>query len=254
MNEVTDPVPGLRDALVSAGHRRIAVRARRRAAMVRAGALSTVAVVVVAASLLFSTISSDPASAGVTVTLVDGRWVVAVVDDTVRADRIEAVLEDAGIVATVDAVPVGPSRVGTFLSGDGAVTLVGGDGVSSATVTFDDDVPTVSILFGASAAPGDDYVAFSDAFAPGEPLACELELVGASFADVAETFGARFETVAVLGVDGSPVDAVGPVEGRVVDVTVVAVGEARVVVDDRPAGTATEIVGGRRPGSDCPSR
>lgn len=232
-----DPQGMFRDELVAAGARHHARRRHRLTVLRRAGsAVAAILIVSVAAIAAVGSFASKPASASVIVTRDGNMFEVLVADDDATAAMVEAALADHGADAVVDAVPVGPSRVGQFVSGDGTVSPSGGQ-LSSATVRFPADQRRVHLLFGRPAEPGESYVAVSDAFAAGEPLECR-DGIWRERAEVAvPAVRVRFDDVTVLGDDGQPVD--DPSAGTVGDVVVIAPGRAlvRIHAGEVPPGT-----------------
>jgi hypothetical protein len=166
----------LRRELVVAAARR---QARRRSRPGRVAAGLGVATAAVAALALGPT----EAGAEVRVERTGGRLVVTLVelDDPRTA---EAELRAAGLDVRIEEVPAGPSAVGRFVgttdSGGLPTELVPVDGGAGSFAAF--SLPqgwrgSLHLLVGRPPRDGEAYVGFSDALAPGEPLAC-LPLVG----------------------------------------------------------------------------
>lgn len=240
-----DPIPGFRDQLVAAGGAYHARRRRRTVAARRAVTAAGAVLVVVIAAVAAMIGGGDPAGASVTITRVGDHWEVVVAGDDVTAAAVAEALVEHGVAADVAAVPVGPSRVGQFVSGDDGVRPAGGQ-LSASTVRFPVTDRSVRLLFGRPAGPGEDYLAVSDAFAAGEPLECVSDVWGAPAAPAVRKVAARFVDVTVLDADGQPVE--GPVDGVVGDVLVVGPGRAIIRLGDGPS-PAGGIVEGT---SECP--
>lgn len=212
-------MPGLREQLLAGGARFHERRRRRRELARRAGSLAAaVAVSVAGVVAVFSWGAGQPASASVVVTRVGDVWEVVVASDDATASMVETALRDQGVDAHVDAVPVGPSRVGQFVSGDGAVSPSGGD-LSGPSVQFPAAQVTVRLRFGRPARSGESYMAFSDAFAPGEPLECVEGVRGAPATSALAAVKAVFNEVSVVNENGQPMPDM--VDGVVADVIVV---------------------------------
>lgn len=244
MTASPDPIPGLRDQLLAGGARLHARRRRRQERFRRAAAAAAFGTVfAVAVVVAFSWGGSEPASASVIVARVDGMWEVVVAGDDATAAMVEAALADRGVDGTVDAVPVGPSRVGQFVSGDGAVAPAGGR-LSASTVRFPGDSRTVRLLFGRPAGPGEPYAAFSDAFAAGEPLACVDNVWGEPVGTALQVVNGVFDQVTVVGEDGRP----GALDGMIAEVVVPEPGRAVVWVH-----TSTPVNVQRPRPPRCPS-
>lgn len=241
-----DPLPGFREQLLAAGAGHHARRRHRQETVRRAGAGVAAVVVALAALAAFGWAGSGTASASVIVARDGNMWEVLVADDDATAAMVESALHREGVDAVVDAVPVGPSRVGQFISGDGTVEPAGGQ-LSAVTVRFPASQRRVHLLFGRPAGPGEGYVAASDAFGPGEPLEC---VDGVWRADVAAALARvrdRFDHVVVLDDRGEQVN--GPPAGVVGDVIVSGPGRAFVHVHSGPVPDGT-VTGSAR----CPLR
>jgi hypothetical protein len=175
----------LRDQLVRAAGRRRALALRRTA--MRAGA---VAAVVVAAVGAVSLARPEPASAGVDIKVEDGLLVVRLTDYENRDSAIQRAIRDAGVDVAVTSAPTGPSLVGHFTSASisdsdfpDALRELDPTGAGFAAFSIPVDWPGhLDLVVGRPAEPGEAYVAFTDAFAPGEPLACS-GLLRATLAD-----------------------------------------------------------------------
>jgi hypothetical protein len=188
----------LRDELVRAAERQASgATPKKRRAVPRSLVLAAAALVlaVLASALLLS--SPKAAKADVRIEQRDGRIIVTLVDLEHRPGFIEKAVREAGLDITVKALPVGPSRVGRFLfeadaTGD-APDLQTIDQQGSSFVGF--SVPVgwtghLKLYVGRPPAAGEAYGAFSDALAPGEPLAC-LDLVGKPASAVAKAVDGR---------------------------------------------------------------
>ena len=222
MGDVTtppDPMPGLREQLLAGGARLHDRRRRRQKLARRAGSVAAaVAVLVLGAVAVFSWGATQPVSASVVVTRVGDMWEVVVASDDATAAMVETALRDQGVDAHVDAVPVGPSRVGQFVSGNGAVSPSGGD-LSGPSVQFPAGQETVRMMFGRPARSGESYMAFSDAFARGEPLECVEDVRGAPATSALAAVKAAFDEVSVVDENGQSMPDM--VDGVVADVIVV---------------------------------
>lgn len=175
---MTDPGPPpcvqqLRAELVRAAARR---RQRGRPVLLGFG------VVALAVASLLAT-SPAPARADVHVERRGDRLIVSLTDLEHRPEHIEGVLRGLGLDATVVAAPVGPSQVGRFVGTEDDAGLapevrrVGAGPASFAGFS----VPLgwrghLALQVGRPAGPGEPYAIFSDALAPGEPLACRALL------------------------------------------------------------------------------
>jgi hypothetical protein len=167
--ELPTSVAFLRRELVRAAARR---RSRSRSLVLTIGAL-------VASAALLVVSGPGPALADVQVEVQGGRLLVRLVDLEHRPEHIEGVLRGLGLDASVVDAPVGPSQVGRFVG-----TLDDSDlatdlrRLGAAKATFQGfSVPVgwtgrLDLRVGRPAGPGESYAVFSDALAPGEPLAC----------------------------------------------------------------------------------
>ncbi len=152
----------------------ISRRPRRRTRLV-AGSALVGAILAGAVTLL----GPAPAEAGVLVTRDDGRVEVLLTDLESSADEVQRVIAEAGLNVQVEAAPVGPSNVGRFVgntttgSGLEDIEYVAGAGAAFMGFSIPDHwTGALDILIGRMAAGGESYTIFSDAYAPGEPLAC----------------------------------------------------------------------------------
>ncbi len=169
MNRPFDAV--LRDELI-----RAARRPPRRARVV---GLGTIAVLAAMLGFVIVLGGSDTASADVRISRRDGRIEVLLTDLRNSPESVETAMRAEGLEVQVEAVPAGPSNVGRFV---GERTSTGGttdmrrvDETRAAFMGF--SIPAgwqgrLTVLLGRAARPGEPYATFSDAFAPGEPLAC----------------------------------------------------------------------------------
>ena len=253
MNEHDGEVllPGLRGDLVAGARRQ---RGRRRRRSMLGGSMVVAASVVVTALMLGR---ADPAAADLDIRERGGRLEILLADAESRPGAVEEALRDAGIDASVDAVPVGPSNVGRFV---GFTTDLPADiqPLDSNGIAFPGfSIPVgfrghLQLLLGRPAAGGEDYAAPSDAFAPGEPLSCDLE--GESVAALVAFAIAHDELeVAVRPiVDGVFADsqlridevAASPFVGyRVVAASSTGLGQVvvNISVDGRPIGAAPTV-------------
>lgn len=187
----------LRDELMAAARRPPRKRLPRTA-------LAAIAAVAAITLVIGVSVTGDPTPAGadVEVTRADGRVIVRLTDQANRPEEIQAALEPEGLDIRVAGAPVGPSNVGRFVGQIAtAADLVDLEHIRVDGVTFMGfSLPegwdgTLTLLVGRPAAPGETYEAASNAFAPGEPLAC-TDTLGDPLRDVA----ARLDdyTVAVL--------------------------------------------------------
>ena len=173
---------------------RSAAQRRPRSTWVRVAGVVAAAGVFVTAGLAI-VLSPDPALAAVEVTRSGGRIEVILVDLESNPEKVEAELRAEGLDIDVLAVPTGPSQRGRFT-----------DVVASYPDVLnihDDSLPGRSFVgfsvpegwqgaldlgLGRLAEPGEGYRAFTDAFAPLEPLTC-TGLSGQPLDVVAEAAG-----------------------------------------------------------------
>jgi hypothetical protein len=169
-----DLMPGYRDELVRAASRQIRRRQRRRRlAGVAALGAATAAVLTLALNLA----NPDRAEAGVEITERNGRIEVSLTDVETRPDVVEDALNDAGIDATVAAVPVGPSNVGRFagFTADDPDSVQPIDARGRTFPGFSvpiDYAGHLELRLGRPAELGEPYAEYSDAYLAGEPLHC----------------------------------------------------------------------------------
>ncbi len=212
----SDPDP-LRDQLV-----RLAVRRHRRRSLRRRAAAASAALVGLLglAGLALGPLAPlgplgpRPANAEVRVEQTDQGLVVMLVDLEHDPTAIRAALARAGVRATVTAVPVGPSLVGRFV-GD---TQEGRRSAALEPLDRRSDPATCSfpgfalprgwsgelhLQVGRPAQPDEPYGAFSDAVAPGEPLA-GLPVVGHPIGEVAARLATSHLDLDVVAVDRGP--------------------------------------------------
>lgn len=178
----------LRDELTRAAGRPSPPRAPRIVAVVAA-----VVTVTAAAVGLLTVVDTETAAADVKITREGGRIEVLLTDLESSADEIESALRAEGLDIDVEAVPTGPSNVGRFVgetaSADGLEDLRRIDETGPAFLGFsipDDWHGALTVRVGRAARRGEAYRAFSDAFAPGEPLAC-ADAYAVALADVARS-------------------------------------------------------------------
>jgi hypothetical protein len=166
----------LREQLVSAAHRQVASSRRvRRHGLLAAAAVAATIALVAAVSIMGR---PQPASAGVEIRVVGGRLEIRLTDVETRAGYVQDQIRKAGLDVAVITVPVGPSQLGRFVrvAGDDPPQLRTIDERGASTfVGF--SVPVgwnghLDLALGRAAHAGEGYVAFSDAYAAGEPLAC----------------------------------------------------------------------------------
>jgi hypothetical protein len=122
--------------------------------------------------------------------------------------EVEAAIEPEGLDIRVDAVPVGPSNVGRFVGQIATepdlvdLHYVRTDGVTfmgfSLPERWDGEL---TLLLGRPARSGEGYETFSNAFAPGEPLAC-TDTLGDALRVVAARLPGYDITVADLRLGG----------------------------------------------------
>lgn len=145
-------------------------------------AVAGIAALVIA---LTSLIDTDTARADVEITREHGRVEVLLTDLKTSAEDVRAALAEEGLSVIVRDAPVGPSNVGRFVGesttpGDVRdVRRVSEVGVAFMGFSIPDDWDgTLTVLLGRPARDGEPYELFSDAYAPGEPLACSGTLGG----------------------------------------------------------------------------
>ncbi len=147
---------------------------RRRPPRLRRPVVALAALLVVAVGVvgLLTVVGGQPASASTIAVRIEAeKMFIRVVRPDAEPRRIVQDLDDAGVRARIVAAPTGPSRVGRLTS-----LSARGGGITSAGPT-EIRVPvgwsgTIDVAEGARAEPGEQYVAPTDAFAPGEPLRC----------------------------------------------------------------------------------
>jgi hypothetical protein len=138
-----------------------------------------------------------PALADIELELRGDRLLVRLEDLEHRPEHIEGVLRGVGLDASVVAAPVGPSEVGRFVGTlDDArlpseVHALDHGGATFAGFSVPRDwTGHLELRVGRPARDGEPYAVFSDALAPGEPLACRRLLgrpAGAVLSELAET-------------------------------------------------------------------
>jgi hypothetical protein len=243
-------------------------RRRRRAATAvrRLAAVTAVAVVALAIATAVELRTAEPAGAGVEVTHAGGDITVRLTDLEHRPAVIERALREAGIDAHVVAEPAGPSRVGLFLASRGRGALP-----SELRPLDEDDVffpafvipegwtGRLDLEVGRPARRGEQYVRYSDAFAPGEPLHCS-GLLGRSATAAAAHLpaaarGVRFQALgpgSSVPVDLTPAD-VGPSPfAHYVVAGAIAVSPTSVVVTVTPTGESPQPASAPTRGATCP--
>lgn len=198
----------LRDELMAA-----TARPRRRNSRI-------VVVSVASAALALTALmtSLDTAAADVEITHQDGRVVVRLTDFANTPEEIEAATEAAGLDIKVDAVPTGPSSVGRFVGQEATsadfenLERIDADGVTFVAFSLPEDWDgSLTLLLGRPAKAGEPYVAFTSAYAPGEPLACTGTL-GRPLSELSPYVDGLDVSVQTFG-DGRPVDLV-PLNAR----------------------------------------
>jgi len=200
----------LRDALVGAVETK-RTRQRRRAVMRRVAFA-----VVIAAALVASVVSvtgrDDKAEASLQIKVQDGTVVVRLIDLEDRPDEIIGALRNAGLDASVELVPVGPSNVGRFVgssgsAGTGPVSVTEGNAYSYVGFSVPQDFRGVlKLKLGRAAAPGERWIASSDAMAKGEPLACK-NLYGLTVSEATRELARTSASVRWLALPGGLVAA-----------------------------------------------
>ena len=192
----------LRAELVAAAARRQNERTRhRRVLELAAGVIVVVAVAV--AVVGYS--SRQPASAGVDIAVRDGELVVRLTDLESRPAIVQTALVEAGLDASVSALPTGPSQVGRFVgirvSRGSTADLRRIDERNDTSAGFGVPVGWTGHLdldVGRAARIGESYAASTDAFAPGEPLECS-GVAGATLADALAPVTRRVPAARALG-------------------------------------------------------
>lgn len=200
------PLPSLRSALISAASREhLPERAdtdqapRHTGVPVRSSLLAVAALLV--AVVLATSLLATPVEAGVRVRQSGDMWVIELRDASMGPRAVESALRREGIATTVIVAPVGPSRVGQFVTTEG-MELVGADASSSAIVRVPADRP-VTLALGRAARRGEPYAALSDAYAAGEPLECS-GLWGRPVGDMLTAAQQHSLSVRFLRPDGQP--------------------------------------------------
>ena len=127
----------LRDALVGAVATKRA-RQRRRAVVGRV-AFAVIVAAALVATVVTVTGRDDQAEASLQIKVQDGTVVVRLIDLENRPEEIIGALRNAGLDASVEQVPVGPSNVGRFVgsagsAGTGPVSVI--DGTANSYVSF----------------------------------------------------------------------------------------------------------------------
>ncbi len=158
-------------------------------------ALALLMVVVIGIAGVFAVVGGRTAAAStVTVRVEDDRVIIRVVRPDADPRQIVEDLESAGLDARIVAAPTGPSRVGQLSS-----VAALGDGITSAG-PLEIQAPAgwsgiIDVAEGTLAKPGEQYVAPTNAFSPGEPLGClsEFDLSVAEVAFVARSNGLTVE-------------------------------------------------------------
>lgn len=241
-----DFVATLREDLVRAALRQ---HRRRRARRARLTGAVVLAVAVAGGAVLIATTPS-PALADVRVEVAQGRVSVTLEDLEHRPGRIEAAIRSTGLDVRVSAVPAGPSGVGRFLgdASSGAVPdLVELDPSSEGFAGFSLPVGwpgRLDLRVGRPARGDESYAAFTDALAPGEPLACQ-PLLGRPAVQVAEELAATSLEVAFVAGEGPHLELIAARDvasreyGRWSVVRVDATSRYRVVVRIRAGQSPT---------------
>jgi hypothetical protein len=173
---VADPhQAALRDALLRAAPGHFA-RARRRAVQ-RRMVFALIFALAVIASIVTVALPDDRADAGIDVRTRDGLVYARLLDIESRPDEIVAALRSAGINASVDLVPVGPSNVGRFVGSratqTASITVVDGDAYSFKAFSINEGYRGELVLeLGRLAAEGEQWRGASNAMAKDEALSC----------------------------------------------------------------------------------
>jgi len=178
----------LRKELIDA-HPVTQARVRRR----RVGVGILAVVLAVATFGTLTVFRSTPASAAVIISHDGDAIVVRIMGGRANASEVLNALRDAGVAARVSAVATGPSGVDRFvgLQTKGVSSLGARRGSAFTVARF----PAIAagettVKVGQAARAGELYQAPTDAYQPGEPLAC-LPLSGKSAPEVVTTFAAR---------------------------------------------------------------
>lgn len=242
----------MRRELVAAAARQQG-RRRRRRVQVRLASVAAVAALALLAGL---GVRSPDASAEVRVDRSGDELVVTLLELAEDPARLERELREAGVDVALEPVPTGPSGVGRFVgttdTGGVAAEVHPLEGTARNFTAF--RVPArwtgaLRLLIGRAARPGEAYTAFTDALAPGEPLA-GLPLPGRTAVEALELVADRPWAISFRRLDrpDAPAlprgDLLGPFAGwLVVRADSVAAGEA--IVWLVPPGTAADPSGGR---------
>lgn len=228
---------------------RAAARKRPRSPRTRVAGVVAAAAVVVTAGLAM-VLSPDPALAAVQVTRASGRIEVMLVDLESNPGTVEAELRAEGLDIDVVAVPTGPSERGRFTdivaSDPDVLDIHDESNPGRSFVGF--SVPegwkgSLDLRLGRRAEPGEGYEAFTDAFAPLEPLACS-GLFAQPLDSVAEASG-RLEVLVQPIDDGVLLDLL-PLRAAL------AAGHGRWLVAAGTAHSATSVVIDVTPGAPAP--
>lgn len=205
-----------------------------------------------AAALLGAVTLLNPATAQADVEVVRGanRVEVLLKDLQSSAPEVQEALDEANLDVRVEPVPVGPSNVGRFVGDTASEEGLEDVRRSAASAggflgfSIPTDWPgTLTVFLGRPAEAGEHYLVTSNAFAPGEPLAC-TEVLGSPLAEAADLL------------DGMSVQVRGSLEDRrttslaaalaseradwdVADALVIAEGEVLVTVSPTPVDRAT---------------
>jgi hypothetical protein len=159
---------------------------RRRRRRVRAVALVGAAAVAVAVALVVGVLvgrDDHAAVAGTQVVNDNGFVDVTLPIGTEPVDTVRAALGQAGLLVVTRDAQTGPSQVGNVvrLVADGAAISSTPDGTLTARLPVGS---TVTLFVGVQSTSG-NYVAFTDALAPGEPLHC-VTWAGAPASELAD--------------------------------------------------------------------
>lgn len=238
---MTDFQRALLDQILTSDARVAAHRQRRRLwTSLGAGITATVAAVVAVLSL-----GGSPATADVIVTVRDGTIRVTLTDLQASPREVASALADAGLDASVEARPVGPSNVGAFadvgFTGPVPVTIGHQDVRGNTFRTF--TLPEgwkghLAVGLGRPAQPGEIWALASDAFAPGEALHCS-GVRGRSLAESTEPLtGIAVRAVTPTNPTPVPVADLSPAERDLLIVSAEAFSLDDVVVHLGAAGTA----------------